>query len=135
MPPKRKVCKPEANKATRKRTKIGDINWDPEGEVTHSMNKHRVTKKHKTLFTAKTELVEDAKGTGVKRDKHGKLLFNDYQEFKPNLSPKEILQAGSFGGTYFRPISSSVTGKFVCTAISHSPLPQPRQANSSVKSS
>lgn len=27
------------------------------------------------------------------------------------MTPKEVLQAGSFGGTYFRPIYSSVTGK------------------------
>ncbi|CAN0522126.1 unnamed protein product, partial [Scytosiphon promiscuus] len=32
-------------------------------------------------------------------------------EFRPNLTPKEILQMGSFGGTCFRPIKSSVTGK------------------------
>ena len=30
-------------------------------------------------------------------------------DFKPNLSPKEVLQAGSFGGGYFRDITSSVT--------------------------
>ena len=30
-------------------------------------------------------------------------------EFKPNKSPKEVFQEGSFGGTYFRPIYSSVT--------------------------
>ena len=34
-------------------------------------------------------------------------IFN--KDFYPNLTPKEILQRGSFGGTYFRPIYSSVT--------------------------
>ena len=39
------------------------------------------------------------------------LKFDDFPEFRPNLSPKQILQLGSFGGTYFRPIKSVVTGK------------------------
>ena len=43
--------------------------------------------------------------------KTGKFKFSDHPEFQPNLSPKEVLQMGSFGGTYFRPIYSSVTGK------------------------
>ena len=30
-------------------------------------------------------------------------------EFKPNKSPKQVFHEGSFGGTYFRPIYSSVT--------------------------
>jgi len=37
--------------------------------------------------------------------------FKDYPEFKPNLSPEQILKMGSFGGTYFRSIYSSVTKK------------------------
>lgn len=37
--------------------------------------------------------------------------FKDYPEFKPNLSPAQVLKMGSFGGTYFRPIYSSVTEK------------------------
>ena len=32
-------------------------------------------------------------------------------DFKPNISPKRVFQMGSFGGTYFRPIYSSVTNK------------------------
>ena len=36
--------------------------------------------------------------------------FADFPEFQPNLSPKEILQAGSFGGTYFQDMTSRVTG-------------------------
>ena len=31
------------------------------------------------------------------------------KDFKPNRTPEEILRAGSFGGTYFRPITSAVT--------------------------
>jgi hypothetical protein len=39
------------------------------------------------------------------------IKFKDYPEFRPNLSPKQMFSLGSFGGTYWRPIYSSVTGK------------------------
>lgn len=32
--------------------------------------------------------------------------FEDYPEFKPNLSPREMFLLGSFGGTYWREIKS-----------------------------
>lgn len=47
----------------------------------------------------------------VKKDAQGHYLFDDFPTFRPNLSPKEVLQLGSFGGGYFRPIYSSVVGK------------------------
>ena len=34
-----------------------------------------------------------------------------HKQFKPNKTPKQVLQMGAFGGTYFRPIHSSVTDK------------------------
>ena len=45
-----------------------------------------------------------------KRNSNGIVIFPDAKEFSPNMTPKEVLQAGSFGGTYFRPIKSAVTG-------------------------
>ena len=33
-------------------------------------------------------------------------------DFKPNISPVEIIKTGAFGGTYFRDIYSGVNGKF-----------------------
>ena len=44
------------------------------------------------------------------RLENGNFMFTDYADFLPNLSPKEIMNAGSFGGTYFRNITSTVTG-------------------------
>jgi hypothetical protein len=37
--------------------------------------------------------------------------FTDYPEFTPNITPKDVLKAGSFGGTYYRNIHSTITGK------------------------
>jgi hypothetical protein len=45
------------------------------------------------------------------RKADGTLVFKDNPDFTPNLTPEEILRAGSFGGTYFRDIYSSVTKK------------------------
>ena len=40
-----------------------------------------------------------------------KIKFKDYPDFRPNLTPREMFTLGSFGGTYWRPIDSGVTGK------------------------
>lgn len=45
----------------------------------------------------------------LKKSNH--IHFSDHPDFKPNLSPKEVLQKGSFGGTYYRPIYSQVVEK------------------------
>ena len=46
-----------------------------------------------------------------RRLKNGTYIFKGYPKFTPNLNPKEIFQLGSFGGTYWRPIYSSITNK------------------------
>lgn len=46
-----------------------------------------------------------------KKDKNGLIIFKDYPEFTPNLTPKEIFEMGSFGGTYWRPIYSGLLKK------------------------
>lgn len=46
-----------------------------------------------------------------KRNSRGELIFKDYPNFVPNLTPREIFKLGLFGGTYWRPIYSSVTKK------------------------
>lgn len=45
------------------------------------------------------------------KNSYGEIVFKDYPDFKPNLTPHEIFKIGSFGGTYWRPIKSSITGK------------------------
>ena len=37
--------------------------------------------------------------------------FSDYPEFKPDLTPRQIFNLGSFGGSYWRPIYSGVLKK------------------------
>ena len=39
------------------------------------------------------------------------IIFKDFPECRPNLTPKQVFKMGSFGGTYFRDIHSSVTSK------------------------
>jgi hypothetical protein len=46
-----------------------------------------------------------------KKNSSGQIVFEDFPEFRPNLTPREIFKMGSFGGTYWRPIKSKVTGK------------------------
>jgi len=46
-----------------------------------------------------------------KKNEYGEIIFKDYPEFRPNLSPSEVIKMGSFGGTYWRPIYSEVTNK------------------------
>ena len=43
--------------------------------------------------------------------RNGHLHFSDYPEFQPNLTPREMFKMGSFGGTYWRPIHSKITGR------------------------
>ena len=73
------------------------------------------SKKKKSNENTVADLPTTSRGKGdscIKRDKFGKLVFEDYPEFRPNMTPKEVMQAGSFGGTYFRPIFSKVAGEF-----------------------
>lgn len=39
------------------------------------------------------------------------IKFEDYPDFRPNLTPKQMFLRGIFGGAYWRPIDSGVTGK------------------------
>ena len=39
------------------------------------------------------------------------ISFQDWPDFRPNLTPREIFMEGSFGGTYWKPIFSKVISK------------------------
>jgi len=45
------------------------------------------------------------------RKVNSKRSIKNHPDFKPNQSPKQVFKKGAFGGTYFRPINSSITGK------------------------
>jgi hypothetical protein len=61
---------------------------------------------------------EDEKESGAqkkgapefKRREDRTLIFEDRPDFRPSLLPQEVLAQGAFGGAYFRPIESGVTG-------------------------
>jgi hypothetical protein len=48
----------------------------------------------------------------IRRRSDGSLIFKDHPEFRPNLTPREVILMGSFGGGYWRKIYSSVTKKW-----------------------
>ena len=56
-----------------------------------------------------------------RKNSYGEIIFNDYPDFKPNLTPQEIFQLGSFGGTYWREIYSCVTNN--CYKNKHKKYP------------
>ena len=50
--------------------------------------------------------------TAKNNQKSKSIKFKNHPEFTPNLTPRQIFQLGSFGGTYWRPIYSEVTKKY-----------------------
>ena len=77
--------------------------------------KMRLVQQKKEIYKDPPVLPERATVDAVKqkypkRKEDGTLAFEaKFKDFRPNLTPEEVLRAGAFGGTYFRPITSSVT--------------------------
>lgn len=72
--------------------------------TTKDLSKKTTSKKH----VSQRHLTKKHLG---KRNLRMEVIFEDYPEFKPNLTPEDIFRLGSFGGTYWRPIYSSITEK------------------------
>lgn len=94
--------------------------------TTVSMYRSRLTSQKKDMYKDPPVLpppaimIESSTCPLPKRDtKSGALTFQQgedddelkkvLKDFHPNRTPEEVLRAGSFGGTYFRPITSAVT--------------------------
>ena len=60
--------------------------------------------KKKTLKIKKTKKKMDTKSDKKAKD-------DLHKDFKPNLTPYQVMKMGSFGGTYYRPIHSTVVNK------------------------
>lgn len=77
------------------------------GELTEQELKRARQEKYRKgrVKRFKSETIRGGRKTHKKKHKRSK------GDFTPNLSPREIFQLGSFGGTYWRPIYSSVVKK------------------------
>ena len=60
---------------------------------------------------------------GVRDKKTGKLVFKDHPEFTPNLTPKQVIQAGTWGGCYFHPRGGKPGIRGPCN-ITHEEFPK-----------
>ncbi|XP_067295280.1 uncharacterized protein zgc:113208 isoform X1 [Pseudorasbora parva] len=114
---KRKTGSVDSKTPAKKRQKIKDKNEGKSSEVQKSRVPDGKADATKTEVKLSGKGKDDKKNNSdagkytseIKRNEKGQLVFKDHLEFTPNMTPKEVLQAGSFGGTYFRPIYSSIT--------------------------
>lgn len=60
----------------------------------------QVLPKYKPKLGSAENVVESAVSLDApdKRDSRGRLVFSDVPDFRPTLRPKDVIQAGSFGG-------------------------------------
>ncbi|XP_076445586.1 uncharacterized protein LOC143283287 [Babylonia areolata] len=107
----RKTEQKTTKKADKKNAKEVDAH-----EVTPSRTANGQAKSYPKEIDPKTNKEQDPSeikftASPPTRNKKGELVFEGAPDFRPNMTPKEVMQAGSFGGTYFRPIKSGITGK------------------------
>tara|TARA_Y100000816_G_scaffold289836_1_gene277153 strand:- start:17972 stop:18631 length:660 start_codon:yes stop_codon:yes gene_type:complete len=80
--------------------------------MSKSRSKSKTKKiKAKTPSSKNKTQKRSTKGKVVPKKRNGTLYFEDYPDFRPNLTPRQIFKLGSFGGTYWRPIKSRIAKK------------------------
>jgi len=57
--------------------------------------------------------VDKAGGKPPQRNQAQELVFEDAPTFRPVFEPSQVIRQGAFGGTYWRPIVSGVTGEAI----------------------
>lgn len=89
--------------------KPGERPEPPSAKITRPLGKNAGSAKNPHLPT------RDAKSAEFR--------FPDFPDFRPNLSPAEVIRLGSFGGTYYRDIFSTPTNKVELGASALGGLP------------
>ena len=68
----------------------------------HALKAPQVSAEYHPVESKEEDVVEScvdpSEGT---RDELGRLVFDDAPDFRPTLTPKQVIQAGSFGGYDF----------------------------------
>lgn len=95
----KELSKKEINRARTKKYRKGRV---------YRFRKHKKEiKEKKGGKRVKTKKIKSKKN----KKRKSKLMFSDYPDFTPNLTPQEMFELGSFGGTYWRSIYSGVLKK------------------------
>lgn len=115
MPVKRKAGKLAREAiATEASAKMESVDANVKRTKTSGVRELDGAEPHRTVtvpgIVAEVTAEPDAERLPV-RNANGELVFPGFPGFRPNLTPQQIIKAGAFGGTYFRPITSGVTGQ------------------------
>ena len=97
-------------KASKKIKEASPVSNTPSAAVKKTAIRKAVKKEESPLKTTKAQsqtVTEKRRISslpkGVSRDSNGALKFEGISEFRPNMTPREVLQRGAFGGCYFNP--------------------------------
>jgi len=104
----------QENEKTKKKK---DTTEDPGGyPSTVAIYRNRLQTQKKEMFKDPPVMppspveIQKSNAPQPRRRQNGEVNLERFPHFVPNRTPEEVLRAGSFGGTYFRSITSAVTG-------------------------